>query len=240
MQATQENNALVSVPTFSGGCEDLTNEQAWLRARDFAVLVAEGFAYSNYHKQVVNRLTEPYSWIDTLITSTSWANFMHLRDHKDAEPHFQDLAGLIRDAIAGATYQTLQPGEWHLPYVTKTDVEAVEDYLEPYPETTHPTLPYLQKLSVARCARISYRPFDGNASIEAEIERHDRLVASDPLHASPAEHQASPDEKMEGHVGPYGEWRVDRWKSSHLAGNLGPGYIQYRKTLPGEYIADAA
>jgi hypothetical protein len=230
MQATEECSARVKI-----GDQVMWNHAAWMTAASSAADFAEAFSDAGYHKQLANRMIEPFSWIDTLITSTDWANFMHLRDHQAAEPHFQDLAKMIREAIEHTPIEILQPGEWHLPYVTQDDIAMVEDYLEPYPETTHPTIDYLKKLSVARCARISYAPFDGDASIEKELERYELLVGSSPLHASPAEHQATPDECSP--VGVSQDWE---WNHPELAGNLGPGWIQYRKTLPGEYVRDAA
>lgn len=261
MQATEECNAPIELYEYQQGPDeredglyDFTREEAWLKARDAAVEVVEGFMEAGYHKQVANRLLEPFMWIDTLITSTSWANFFHLRDHKDAEPHFEDLAKLVRKAIDEAEYKELGVGEWHLPYITEADIAAVEDYLEPYPETTHPTVNYLLKISTARCARISYVAFDGDGSLEREIDRHDNLVASQPLHASPAEHQAQVDsvstyrrQVLSHHC--IGDGDGDVWNSvshgnefnnKHLSGNLGPGYIQYRKTLTGEYVKDKA
>lgn len=242
MQAGEEWNGLISAPTFSGGCEDLTREEAWLRARDWAVTIADGYADAGYHKQIANRLLEPFMFIDTLITSTSWANFMHLRDHKDAEPHIRDLAILVKAAIADADYRGLKPGQWHLPYITGEDREIVRERVGSREGSTEKFWALLQKLSVARCARISYAPFDGDASIERELERYELLVGSDPLHASPAEHQATPDSHSERELmmAKYGGWEPNDWQNPHLAGNLGPGWIQYRKTLPGEYVADAA
>lgn len=246
MQADEEWNGLVSAPTFSGGCEDLSREDAWLRARDWAVMIAEGYMESGYHKQIANRLLEPFMFIDTLITSTSWANFLYLRDHKDAEPHIHDLAVLIKDAIAGAEFQETGPGGWHIPYFRGAeDYQAAVHYLRNtagvMPTEDRLTEIYL-KLSVARCARISYKPFDGDATIERELRRYDDLVGSDPLHASPAEHQATPDSHSERELmmAKYGGWEPNDWQNPQLAGNLGPGWIQYRKTLPGEYVADAA
>jgi hypothetical protein len=239
MQASEENNSLVSVPTFNGGCEDLTREDAWLRGRDFAAMVAEGYALSDYHKQVANRIIAPYTWKHTLISSTSWANFLHLRDHEDAEPHFHDLAALVREALAGAQFQLLEHGDWHLPYVT------------PQEKKFH-SLDVLRKLSVARCARISYAPFDGNPSVDRELERYDLLVGSSPLHASPTEHQATPDSQstyrlqvktFEGGNG-FDRWETvsedNSWNHSDLSGNFDPGWIQFRKTLPLEFIKDIA
>ena len=69
------------------------------------------------------------------------------------------------------------------------------------------------------------------------------LVGSTPLHASPAEHQATPDHyvvQARGKTTFIADGRPREYASAHLAGNLGPGWIQYRKTLPGEYVEDAA
>lgn len=226
MQASQECDERVKLhPELGAGFE---REEAWLRACDQALEHAAAFSEAGYHKQIVNRLLEPFSWIDTLITSTSWANFFHLRDHKDAEPHFRDLAVLVKEAIAGAEYQTLEPGEWHVPYITENDRDVVCFDHNAGPNT-QAYWALLQKLSVARCARISYAPFDGDGSIRKEMERYDMLVGSSPLHASPAEHQATPAERFANAEG---------WVASGLAGNFGPGWIQFRKTLDGEYVSD--
>lgn len=198
----------------------------WLEERDHAAAKAEHYMNRGVHKQNPNRLLEPFSYIDTLITSASWSNFLHLRDHEDAEPHFQDLAKLVREAIAGARYQNLRPGEWHLPYVTD---EEYDEWL--FGETPRSIeicnrfgingTDVLKRLSVARCARISYAPFDGNPAVEREFERYQDLVRGSRLHASPFEHQASPDHRRD---------------SATLGGNLGAGWIQLRKTIPGEYV----
>jgi hypothetical protein len=87
------------------------------------------------------------------------------------------------------------------------------------------------KLSVARCARTSYLTHEGTKpTIGKDLELYDRLVGARPLHASPAEHQATPDALILGHEGPYGEWRADRWQNAHLHGNLN-GWVQFRKQL---------
>lgn len=243
MQAGEEWNNPVTVPTLTGGCQDLSREDAWLCARDWATMIAEGFMNSDYHKQIANRLLEPFMFIDVLVTSTQWANFRHLRDHEDAEPHIRDLAVLVGKALDDAEYQELKSGEWHLPYVTLADREEVRSRVGSRAGSDAAFWEMLLMLSTARCARISYTPFDGDASYERELSRYDDLVGSEPLHASPTEHQATPDEF--GHFGHFIDdgFSVDgvpTWKSKELAGNLGEGWIQYRKTLPGEYVADAA
>jgi hypothetical protein len=201
-----------------------TREEAWLKARDKSVEIAEALMNAGYHKQIPNRLLEPFSWIDTLITATDWANFIHLRDHKDAEPHLQDLARLVKQAIEEADVQELSEGGWHLPYVTEKErlhAETLSSDLEVQEQ-------FLCQFSASVCARISYKPFDGDASYERELERYNSLVKSDRVHASPLEHQACVDMKTPD---PYTDFV---WDNDHLSGNFAPGWIQYRKTVPGE------
>ena len=190
----------------------------WLEARDAAVSAAMTMTDPNdlnIHKQIPNRMLEPYSWIDVLITANQWANFTWLRDHKAAEHHLQDLARLVASAIDAATVQELDAGEWHLPYIAADDLKCGDDGL-------------MRHLSAARCARISYAPFDGDASINREIERYEMLVSDDRIHASPMEHQATPDTLSCG-----------KWDHPELHGNL-IGWIQARKLIPNHDMGEFA
>lgn len=199
MQASEECDELVM---------GMNREEAWLWARDNAVDAANGFMNAGYHKQVVNRILEPFMHIDTLVTATDWKNFFFLRNHKDAEPHIRDLAIYTQEVMEDSE-PVLLTDEWHLPYVMTQDREDISDG-----ET-------LAKISAARCARISYSPFDGNASTEAELERFEKLNGI-PKHASPMEHQAYPDPKHQ---------------LPHLHGNL-RGWVQFRKTIPHESVME--
>ena len=227
MQASEECNEVVNPMPFVTNAAydpyalpyDMTREEAWRNAANHAVAAAEAYMTAGYHKQIANRLLEPFMWIDVLVTATEWSNFLWLRDHGDAEPHLRDLARLVGQAIEAAYVQELEPGEWHLPYIT--DADRKEAYNGPSQSISWN---WLCRLSAARCARISYKPFDGDASYERELERYDSLVKSDRVHASPLEHPASPDR-----MSPEG-----RWENPHLSGNFAPGWVQYRKTVPGE------
>lgn len=174
----------------------MTREEAWLFARDRTLEVAEAFDKAGYHKQVVNRLLEPFMHIDTLVSSTNWGNFFFLRDHKDAEPHFKDLAVAVKEAMGKSEPRIFHDYRtWHLPYITQEEKEIYD-------------LETLKKISSARCARISYVPFDGNGSVEKELERYSKL-ASIPLHASPMEHVAHPthDKRYWGNFEYWGQFR---------------------------------
>ena len=139
------------------------------------------------HKQVVNRVLEPYTFIDVVLTATDFANWFALRDHKDADPTIRDLAAQMKDKLIGIKRQELQPGEWHLPYIRPVDQQHAYDYLKRGRITRdEPSqaqiMQVLLKMSTARCARISYRAFDGSESpIEKDVELFQKLLVSTPL-----------------------------------------------------------
>lgn len=164
--------------------EDISTAQVWWKAA--AIDAAASATLLNdlgLHKQIVNRVLEPFQWMHTIVTATEWDNFFELRCHPDAQPEFQALANAIRAAMGESTVvdrcgRLESEAAWHLPYVS--DDERAN--LRPH------TLP---KLSAARCARVSYLKHDGTApSVEDDLTLFEKLVGGKPLHASPIEHQA--------------------------------------------------
>ena len=158
----------------------LLARNVWLTASKFACIFAYMLYYVGLHKQIGNRILEPWQFINVIVTSTEWDNFFELRIHPDAQPEIKELASAIFRCMNHSTPRLLKWGEWHLPYITKEERElrSVENLL---------------KSSTARCARVSYSNHDGSSpSFTKDIELHDRLVASRPIHASPCEHQATP------------------------------------------------
>jgi thymidylate synthase ThyX len=153
-------------------------QMLWRGAAKTACVFAWSLMKLGAHKQVANRILEPFQYISVIITATDWDNFFELRDHKDAQPEIQHLARLIRTAMDASKPQWLAVNQWHLPYITRAE------------RNTNP-LDMLLKASVARCARVSYLTHDGDApSLKKDVALHDRLVVAKPIHASPAEHQA--------------------------------------------------
>lgn len=164
-------------------------DKAWLEARDRAVAVAQAFMEAGYHKQIVNRLLEPFAHITVIVTATEWKNFFELRCHPDADPTMRELAEAILLAQGGMEPQYLRKGQWHLPYVSRHDeVEAIErGYRDADAQKRA-----LRLISAARCARVSYLNHDGTApDWEKDMELANRLLSS--RHMSPFEHQGSPD-----------------------------------------------
>ena len=184
----------------------------WHKAANQAADTAEYLMKIGLHKQWANRCLEPYLYVHGIITSVEWDNFFALRRHSDAQPEFEALANAIYDALSKSVPRVLLPGEWHLPYVTDSEQNSLV-----------PT--DLIKLSVARVARVSYFNFEGKEpNPEADLKLYDKLVGSVPIHASPAEPQATPDEYV---------YEDRQWMNSHLHGNL-RGWVQYRKYLEKE------
>lgn len=171
--------------------EDLTPSEAaiakkiWLEARDDAIKNAIKLAHIDAHKQIVNRLLEPFSHISVIATATEWDNFFNLRCDPGADPTFQALAESMRRAMDEGvpTVRSASNNDvsnFHLPYISLEE------------KISHP-VDILIKCSAARCARVSYLNHDGSTpSIEKDLALYDRLVGSKPLHASPVEHQAFP------------------------------------------------
>jgi hypothetical protein len=158
------------------------------------------------HKQIVNRVLEPYLFVEGIVTSTEWNNFFELRCHKDAQPEIQELANKIKIAINNSTPIKLNNDQWHLPYIKDDDYELINQY---------PDIKFiLQKISAARCCRVSYLLHDGtNPNVTDDLSLFNRLAGSVPKHHSPLEHQALPD-------------LVYQYPEYH--GNF-DGFIQFRK-----------
>lgn len=170
------------------------------------------------HKQLTNRLLEAHTHVTVLVTSTQWQNFFHLRTHKDAQPEFIELAEKMKYWYAEHLPNLKEDGEWHLPFITSVDIA------DPFVTLNHETSrTKLQLISVARCARTSYTLFERNIfSCEEDYTLGKKLVAQKPLHASPLEHQATPDPLEKGR---------------HLWGNF-HGWIQHRKLYSNEVVSE--
>jgi thymidylate synthase ThyX len=182
------------------------SERMWLATRDATVHSVRYLLGLDLHKQIANRLLEPWMWITVIVTGNegAWNNFFALRCHHEAEPHIQKIAGMAREVRSQSIPQKLSAGQWHLPLIGFEGDELLSDEDK-------------VKVSVGRCARVSYLTHDGRRDVQADIDLHDRLLAS--KHFSPFEHVAMDYE----------------FAFVEFQGNLGSGWRQYRKVLHGEY-----
>lgn len=195
----------------------------WDRANSKARHAAEEMDALGAHKQIVNRLTEPFQFIKVVVSATEWDNFFKLRIHEDAQPEIYELAKCMFNAIEGSEPKYLEAGDWHLPFTRRSDGLILEDRI---------------KCSVARCARVSYMNHDNTApDTDKDIMLHDQLMEAG--HMSPFEHQAKamPFEPVKlvntGVVFMDGITHFDR-RGIPWSGNF-RGFIQYRQTLGGNH-----
>lgn len=207
--------------------EEITQEEKlkagffWLNARDYAVGHLQNLLELDIHKQIGNRIVEPWMWITVICSGSQWENFFALRCHHMAEPHIQNLAYKMRDIYDSSNPQKLEWGEWHLPLVQNDECET-----DRLPNHSIDWTKW-SKISAGRCARVSYLTHDGKRDPKADIELCERLTTSVPLHASPLEHPAQAVEKDD----PNTPWWVP-------ASNFGKGWKQLRKFYKNENVVD--
>lgn len=225
--------------------------KTWELARYPNVLASWILDKLGAHKQVVNRIVEPWTWTQQVVTATDWRNVFKLRNHKDAEPHFHALAEImdrqvqyverlfdtlswtqgdcidrrldnVNPALNVFTVQSLKPGEWHLPFVDTQELMQIRGTWDWNP---------LKQISTARSARVSYYlPENGQRSdMNRDIELCGRLSSSG--HWSPFEHVATPHE-IDRYIGNFRAWMQYRKEFSEERG--GDGVL-----APYEHSSDA-
>jgi thymidylate synthase ThyX len=182
--------------------EELSAEEAraaaavWHEARESALSHADQLRALGAHKQIVNRVLEPWMWASVIVSSTTYDNFFTLRCHPDAQPEIKRLADLMRAAYEGSAPVLVEPGGWHLPFIDGPDDRALP-------------LDVQKQVSVARAARVSYLNHAGARDVDADLVLHQRLL--DAGHWSPFEHVAM---ATDGHqaFNNFVGWQAYRWK----------------------------
>lgn len=171
----------------------------WVESRDAAVRQAERGMEMGLHKQDVNRLLEPFMQHTVIMSATEWKNFFDQRLALDeagdplAYLPIYDFALAVRDAIESSVPVPRDPDlgpyeeAWHLPLVGLPQDEGL-------------TFEERKKVSIARCARVSYFDINGERKVEdvsqdpakdlALYERLEHPSNSSAPHLSPFEHVA--------------------------------------------------
>ena len=190
-------------------------EAHWLKQRDEAVCAARDLHKLDCHKQYVNRLLEPWMWCTVIASATEWNNLFNQRCHPDAEPSFQKIAWLAYDEMQKS--EPILRTDWHMPMINEDDAGEVRAYLESdewndpveWTRVTDELVEeYAIKVSVGRCARVSYLTHDGKRDVRKDIELHDMLVKNG--HWSPFEHVAIPAHPADRHHGNFKGWHQYR------------------------------
>ncbi len=162
-----------------GGWQALFARFLWLGAAGFAVFIAWCMSKIDVHKQIANRILEPFSWHTVVVTSTEWENYFALRCSLKAQPEIRIVSELMENAFNASMPREKYNGGWHLPYVRDEEIGA------PYGERK------LAEISTARSARLSYLTQDGRRDLAEDFRLHDSLLGSH--HMSPLEHPAQVD-----------------------------------------------
>ena len=174
--------------------EEFTGEELeiaqglWSVAAGEALVVAKQMAELGLHKQVVNRMLEPFQWMKVVLTTTEQANFFWLRDHEDADPTLAHIARMMVEEYEKSVPVLLMPGDWHVPYFGKTG-----HWFAGNSNGGH-SLQDALNISMSCCAQVSYRTLDDTLEkAQKVVERLNLGIdAEKPVHASPSEHQATP------------------------------------------------
>lgn len=208
-----------------GGGEELTGDELiqaqldWIEYALDCCDAAERALLRDEEKETVNRRLDMVIYMHTLQTGThaGWMNFFGLR-LANASPTIEVLAQKCFEVYKATTPNPLSPGSWHLPFVDQLLEVATTDILI--------------NLSAARCAHLSYNDLETGSrmTIERALGIAVKLKDTSPLHASPFEHQATPDSIV------FGGMKPDQWQHPKQHGNL-PGWRQARKMIPGEAVA---
>lgn len=169
---TSNKSGMQGEPVTRGNLIHEMNE-VWLSAANAACEHAQHLVNLGVHKQNANRMLEPYQHIKVLVTATQWDNWDNLRLHEDAQPEIRELAKEIYVA-RNRTEPVTAP--YHIPYAYTGNNELTGDELDD-----------ALKVSASCCAQVSYRKCDD--SLDKAKAIFDKLASSDPIHASPFEHQ---------------------------------------------------
>lgn len=179
------------IPALQGSAK-----YSWNLAARKAADMAEELSGIGVHKQIVNRILEPFQWMKTVVTATEFDNFFWLRNHPDAQPEIKRLAEVMWEALQNSKPVTLEPGDWHMPYFGNGYWKHEWPYATKFgneEDGSEDEVYYLEDalaISSSCCAQVSYRKLDD--SLEKARTIYQRLVESEPVHASPFEHQATP------------------------------------------------
>jgi hypothetical protein len=189
-----------------GGWKATVARFLWILGSKLCCILAWCMSKLDVHKQHANRIIELWAWHTVVVSATEWENFFAQRTHKAAQPEMQIIAKLMRKALDESTPRAIRPGDWHLPYLTDDEDDALCDRWET-----------AVKISVVRCAAVSYERQYADRSIEQCVKRHDEM--KNQAHWSPFEHVAQVGVTL-----------------NEFNGNFRAPWIQYRKLFSGEDV----
>lgn len=234
--------------------EQAKAQEVWLTAAAYAMTAHKMLEEIGVHKQVANRLLEPFQWTETVMTCSVAAlnEFLSLRLHPAAQPEIQLLAAAIKQAAQLRASEPLTFKNYHIPYgLNAQDIAdlrlAIEEpmtvevdgsmrELPPIQASGHATVWEKANMSLSwvavgallrssgRCARATF----GAQAIDRPMDKDISTGVDcwEKWHASPFEHQAI---RCTGGAG------MSKWTRS----NLPAEWLQFRKILETKELEHA-
>lgn len=170
-------------------------------------------------------------------------NYWKAINDSQAEIHIQALAESMWDAYNESIPDQLSYGEWHIPFGDKINIPlasekgiltptGIKDACKNKEYHTYKEI----KISIARCARLSYMTFDNKIDYQKDIELHDNLLKD--KHLSPFEHCARVMTDEEYHSFGKGRSAGSLKQITYELGwcNNFHGFIQYRYLVENNLI----
>ena len=99
----EDYDADILLPQKDNNTFRVKADTAWHMAKRSAMEFSNAFHNAGYHKQVYNRLTEPFQMMKTVLTTTEFSNFEWLRNDTAADPSLEELAKCMAFALCGYT-----------------------------------------------------------------------------------------------------------------------------------------
>lgn len=198
-------------------------EALWLAGRDKSITTVKALLDIGIHKQLTNRLIEPWMWHTAIVSATEVDNLFNLRNNKDAQPEFRDVMAETQELYNKSIPHYVPGSFWHLPLVT-----GVDDALLRQSGFTEMEQVYI---SAGRCCRVSYLTHEGVRDPKADIDLCHKLIKNG--HMSPTEHQAMSLTHDEWHR--LAATQANKWIRERIpVGNFW-GWDQFRKRLENEH-----
>lgn len=166
-------------------------EKVWRKLAKQAAKGARELAELGVHKQVTNRVLEPYSHISVVLTATEFANFFYLRYNTAAQPEIKELAKQMYRLYVDQKPRLVKTFDSMNTTIGVDDPIVTNNAHLPFVRQEERDLPLKTALHIsqARCARVSYNNHDGSENdIEKDRELAEMLAKEG--HFSPFEHQA--------------------------------------------------
>jgi hypothetical protein len=152
-------------------------KSAWEDSYFEAMRTTRHLANIGVHKQWSNRPTEPYLYIQDVVSATTWNGFF-IQRLSGSMPEFDLLTRRMLLGLLKSTPKPVDFGEWgHTPFIRDYEREAFSES-------------ECKTVSTARCARASYVNFYGKDDINDDQRLVNDMIRD--FHPSPFEHVGCP------------------------------------------------